>query len=538
MALPNRDAYKTLEDILGPENISEEPAVLDTYAYQFGAEAVTGTPFLPRAGAIVLPGSAEEVQAVVKACNKYQVQFKAFGTGWGTYSGLGMTDNSIQIDLRRMNRIIEINEKSMYAVVEPYVICSQLQSELMKRGFHNNIIGAGSNTSSMPIAAHQGLGQSGVSTSYGDRNVLAVEWVLPDGELLKLGSLGSGAGWFCGDGPGPSLRGILRGPQSVMGGLGVFTKAATKIYHWPGPPRREIEGFSPYYHLKEVPKNFLIHYPIFPSYDKMVDAALEIGKSEIAMLVSRLALPMVAWGLTGSNDEGAELLAKLQKEAGERPGFVVIITADSASELNYRQRVLSIIMSETGGEFLSYLEDENVKREYLGSMLRVCVAVREVFRGAGRFAGYLSDSALLRPSVKAMLDTMELKKEYQQKGVIRADEGADCMWAVVIENGHQGHAEQLITIHPSAEAYREMREFMKRSHDNVLAKHYTPPVCIWGDEGHDLFGPHVSNYQRWLRKIKKTFDPQGVSVGACYITAKDVKETNSEVRNADKRKPD
>jgi glycolate oxidase len=362
MALTNRDAYQALEDILGPEYISEEPATLDTYAFQFGAEAVTGTPFLPRAGAVVLPGRTDEVQTIVKTCNRYGVKFKAMSSGWGIFNGLGMDDNSIQIDMRRMNRIIEINEKSMYAVVEPYVICSQLQAELMKRGFHNNIIGAGCSTSSLPIVAHQGLGQSAVSTSYGDRNVLAVEWVLPDGELLKLGSLGSGAGWFCGDGPGPSIRGILRGPQSVMGGLGIFTKAATKIYHWSGPPRREVEGLSPYYRLKEVPKNFLIHYPIFPSYDKMIDAALEIGESEIAMLISRLAPPMVAQGLTGSNDEAAELLAKLQEEAGERPGFVVIITSDSESELNYRRRVLAQIMSEKGGEFLSYLENENVKR--------------------------------------------------------------------------------------------------------------------------------------------------------------------------------
>jgi glycolate oxidase len=521
MALPSRDAYKALEDIVGPEYISEEPATLDVYAFQFGAEAITGTPFLPRAGAIVLPRRTEEIQAIVRVCNKYKVRFKAFSTGWGTYSGLGLDDNSIQIDLRRMNQIIEINEKSMYAVVEPYVTCAQLQAELMKRGFHNNIIGAGSNTSSLPMAAHQGLGQSAVSTSYGDRNVLAIEWVLPDGELLKLGSLGSGAGWFCGDGPGPSLRGILRGPQSVMGGLGIYTRAATKIYHWYGPPQPEKEGISPYYRFKELPKNYLIHYPLFPSWERMVEAALEVAESEIAMLVSRLALPMVAQGLTGSNDEGAELLAKLQEEAGERPGFVVIIAGDSESELNYRKKVLAQIMSEKGGEFLGYLEKEDVKREYFGSMVRVCVAVREVFRGAGRFAGYLSDSALLQPSVKAMLDTMELKKEYQQKGVIRADEGPDCMWAVAIESGHQGHAEQLVMIHPSSEAYREMKEFVQRSHENVLVKHYTTPVCVWGDEGHDKFGPHVSNYHLWLRKVKKTFDPEGVSVGATYITAKD-----------------
>ena len=124
-----------------------------------------------------------------------------------------------------MNRILEINEKNMYAVVEPYVIFAQLQAELMKRGLNCNITGAGSNCSALPIAAHQGLGHLSISGSYGERNLLAVEWVTPDGEIVRLGSSGSLGEWFCGDGPGPSLRGIIRGNVVPLGGLGVFTRA-------------------------------------------------------------------------------------------------------------------------------------------------------------------------------------------------------------------------------------------------------------------------------------------------------------------------
>ena len=71
------------------------------------------------------------------------------------------------------------------------------------------------------------------TTGLGERNVLAgqVEWVTPEGEIIKLGSLGSSSEWFCGDGPGPSLRSALRGAASSAGGIGVFTKAATKVYH-------------------------------------------------------------------------------------------------------------------------------------------------------------------------------------------------------------------------------------------------------------------------------------------------------------------
>jgi len=230
---------------------------------------------------------------------------------------------------------------------------------------------------------------------------------------------------------------------------------------------------------------------------------------------------MLAEGLSTSEDEAAELLSKLQEEAKGRPGFVVIIASSTESEFNYCEKVLAQIMSETGGEFLSYMEKEDIKRQYLWAMIKVTVATREVFRAAGRFLGAIGDSALLPTSVKMMLDAMEIKKEYQEKGVIRADEGPECIFGIPIESGHTGHAEQLIQLHPTGEGWRALMEFTERCEDLALEKHYTAPVTVWGDRGHDKFGPHLMNYHLWLRKIKKTFDPNGVSEAAMYISAKD-----------------
>lgn len=521
MALNNRDAYKALEDIVGSEYISEEPAVLDSYGFNWGAELFTNTPFLPRAGAIVLPQRTEEVQALVKTCNKYRVRYKAITNGWGFYSSLGLDENSIQIDMRRMNRIIEINEKSLYAVVEPYVTCSQLQGVLMKKGFNMNMAGAGAGTSALPVTAHMGTGPTGLTTSINDRNTLAVEWVQPDGEVLRLGSLGSGAGWFCGDGPGPSMRGVIRGPQAVMGGLGIFTKAALKIYPWYGPPKPEIEGVSPNYRLKEMPENLDIHHPMFPNWDKLIEAAEKIARSEIAFMIFRLPPPMLNEALTGSGDEAVELLAQMQKEANGRPGFMVIIDGSTMGEFNYRKKVLFQIMKETGGEFLSIFEKEDAKREYLWTMIKLTTPVREAFRAVGRFLGALGDSANFKTSTKMMLECMELKKEYQSRGNVRSDEGPDCIIGMVYENGHAGHAEQLVMCHPSGAGWKDLMEFTDKCEDLAIEKCYTAPTTVWGDRGHDKWGPHLGNYHLWLRKIKKAFDPQGVSESAMYISTKE-----------------
>ena len=99
-----RGIYRALEDVVGPENISDELAVLDSYAFQWPAElrpTGTGDRFMNRPEAVVLPGSTEEVQAIVKACNRYKIKFKAFSTGWGVYGGPGSED-VVQLDLRRM----------------------------------------------------------------------------------------------------------------------------------------------------------------------------------------------------------------------------------------------------------------------------------------------------------------------------------------------------------------------------------------------------------------------------------------------------
>ncbi len=169
MAL-SKEIYKAFEDVVGAENICDDPVIMPSY-------------YSTEFGAVILPKNTEEVQALVKLCNRYKLQFRPICTGWTGAFPKGI----ILFDLRRMNRIIEINEKNMYAVVEPYVISAQLQAELMKRGLNFCIKGAGTNCSAML----RGHGHMDQTTSGDDRNHLAIEWVTPEGDLVKSGSLGS-----------------------------------------------------------------------------------------------------------------------------------------------------------------------------------------------------------------------------------------------------------------------------------------------------------------------------------------------------------
>ena len=80
-------------------------------------------------------------------------------------------------------------------------------------------------------------------------NVLGMEWVTPGGDIVRNGSLGSDDGWFCGEGPGPSVRGIMRGTLGCRGGLGVYTRCAVRLVHWPGSTDWPVYGTVPAYRL-------------------------------------------------------------------------------------------------------------------------------------------------------------------------------------------------------------------------------------------------------------------------------------------------
>ena len=276
------DIYKEFEDVVGVDNICDDPAIMPAYKdNQFGA--------------VIMPGNTLEVAAIVKLCNKHKIIFRPICTGW---TGV-FVPGSLLIDLRRMNRIIEINEKNMYAVVEPYVISAELQAETFKRGLHFCVKGAGTNCAAML----RGHGHLDETTSGDDRNHLAVEWVSPEGEIINTGSMGSSGEWFSGDGPGPSLRSVLTSAVPPGASPGIFTKAAVKLYHWPGPAAYALQGQSPRYTLKEKPPYMMARYYSFPSVEKMFAAETKIGESEISLEHMGFNPAMVSGNITTSNEE-------------------------------------------------------------------------------------------------------------------------------------------------------------------------------------------------------------------------------------------
>ncbi len=75
--------------------------------------------------AVVLPGSREEVQRVVRACRGHDVPFVPRGAGTGLSCG-ALAADAVVIVCSRMKRILEIDVDDRYAVVEPGVVNADL----------------------------------------------------------------------------------------------------------------------------------------------------------------------------------------------------------------------------------------------------------------------------------------------------------------------------------------------------------------------------------------------------------------------------
>jgi len=520
MAL-DREPYKLLENIVGPENISEEPAILDSYSYYLMAELRKGTDgsrFLPyRPGAVVIPGSAEEVRDVIKVCNRFKLKAKAHSTGQGLFGGPSEEDMVI-LDMVRMDRILEIDEKNRYAVIEPCVTFNQLSAEAFKLGLMCYMSGAGSHTS--VLASHcTGMGMGALAWSMGvaEMNVLGVEWVLPTGDILRLGSLGSGCGWFCGDGPGPSLRGVMRGDMGTFGGLGIITKCAVKLHYYPGPVA-PIEGAFPEFRFSEVPENIKVFTFTYEEREKQIESFLRLGEADIGLSWYCLAYPTFALCFPEVNK-----YVRIPYEPGDKPlpdetVNLLALACSSPRQMQYEEKVLEKVLTETGAKIPSFADDPIFKAAVFRSVVRTDFFYHHVRKYSGGFWAQLNDNI---SSPDAIMEVRDRAKEIEKKYAGRGLSGIGTYdWHALqpYDHGHTQYIDGSTGVYDPSypETISDYLALFKEVNFGLMQQGIVPPG-LGSKVAHERGGHLLCNYHLWQKKIKKAFDTNCVSDAFYYI---------------------
>lgn len=203
-----------LQKIVGPAYVLTRPE--DIVVYEQDAFLVAHA--LPEI--VVLPGSTDEVAAVVRVAREAGVPLVARGAGTGLNGGSIPVVGGVMLVLTRMNRIVEIDARNRQAVVEPGVVNLDLTAAAAQYGlFYAPDPGSQSVSTIGGNVGNNAGGPHCLSYGVTCNHVLAMEVVLPSGDVRWVGSRSP-------DPPGFDLCGVLVGSE---GTLGIATKVVVRL---------------------------------------------------------------------------------------------------------------------------------------------------------------------------------------------------------------------------------------------------------------------------------------------------------------------
>jgi glycolate oxidase len=254
-----------------------------------------GTDALKRgapADLVVFPGSTQDVAAVVRVCAGHRLPIVPRGGGSGYTGGAVPVRGGIVVALDRMNRILEIDEANLIAVVEPNVITGDLQDAVEELGLFYPPDPASLRRSTIGGNVAENAGgprafKYGTTKQY----VLGLEAVLPTGETVETG------GKVVKNVVGYDLTHLLVGSE---GTLAIITRVVLRLV--PKPPVQAT--------LRAA----------FASVDAAVEA--------VSQIVSARVVPAALELVDGDSLEAVAKYLAVRSLAPEGTGAILLVEVD------------------------------------------------------------------------------------------------------------------------------------------------------------------------------------------------------------------
>ena len=211
----DKQHIKALEKIVGENDIKVDKAHLRAYSYDATKERY-------EPDAVVFPENEEEVSKILKYCNDNKIAIIPRGAGSGFTGGALPVNGGIVLAMEKyMNKILEIDEKDMVAVVQPGVVNAHLQREVEKRGLFYPPDPASMDYSTIGGNVSENAGgmraaKYGLTKDY----VMSLKAVLPNGDIIRAGKR------TIKDVAGYNVAGILIASE---GTLAVITEITLKL---------------------------------------------------------------------------------------------------------------------------------------------------------------------------------------------------------------------------------------------------------------------------------------------------------------------
>jgi glycolate oxidase len=329
--MSNAEVISKLEEIVGKDFASNNQEDLFIYSQDPGVSQPRPVDY------VAMPETVEEVQQIVRYANEKKIPIVPMGGGM-TLSGLVIPiKGGIVLDMKRMDKIIEINETSRYALIEAGVTSGQLIAHLREK-YPDLQTPYPDAPPSVTIAGNALIHGSGyLSQKYGDHGAMinGLEVVLPNGEVCKVGSCAISNYWFT-RGPIPDLVGLF---TSAFGTMGIVTKISIKLF--PKPKLRDIV---------------------------------------IGLIKELNTIPGLILNLT-KTDIPEDLMIALAEKPDFMKGYAILllyITGDSQDELDSKTKILKKIYRKNNARFMK------LPPRYYDVFLETCVGTIPYFKEISR----------------------------------------------------------------------------------------------------------------------------------------------------------
>jgi len=322
-------ALRMLRQAVGAEWVSDDPAIACGYARDQS--------FLPAVypHMIVLPASTQEVAEVYRIANECLVDVMPYGTGISTVGATIPMFGGIECDLRRMDRILELDGRNMYTRIQPGVNFAELQAEAQALGLRVTNPSTSATAGVISNIASCNINSMCCKYGFGMDNIIDIEMVLPSGEILEAGPRACGMDPAHVPGPGPDVAPFFR---YSCGTLGIVTEMTLRLYPEPACDRKFYASYNED-RLDDIVDAF---YAI--ARDNLASELLHIQNTffgnfmaetnqEAEQLVGMIPRNNIMAILGGASEEEARLKADLTRRRVEETGRFEFLDPDAVDEM-------------------------------------------------------------------------------------------------------------------------------------------------------------------------------------------------------------
>ncbi len=316
----SKNLISEFEALLGKEHVLTEEADRQSYSYD-AAVLDTIVPAL-----VLQPTTSEQLGQVVKKCYDAGLQITVRGAGTNLSGGtIPDSTESVVILTNKLNKILEINEEDLYAVVEPGVITAHFAAQAAAKNlFYPPDPGSQSVSTLGGNIAENAGGLRGLKYGVTKDYVMGMEFYDYEGELVKTGSRTVKCV------TGYNLAGMMIGSE---GTLGVISKAILKLIPPPKASKAMMAIFDDVQKASEAVASIIAAHIVPCTLEFLDNATIRLVEED-----KKCGLPKDAEALLLIEVDGhpvqvaeeAETVEKILKQVGSRQ----IVVAQNEEEKN------------------------------------------------------------------------------------------------------------------------------------------------------------------------------------------------------------